>query len=397
MGAIYRLLVLVSVLSLAGCTTARPSPAGSTRSIPPAVSPSPPSLSSVAPGTGSTLSLTTGTIDQRSTTPALAYASTGEYLVWSSGARIGATAKVAPDLFTAVPGGAAQLLYANPNRDSELRPIGGHRSSFAFIEENFRAFGYGGWKLWYIPRPGAKAVEIDRGVMSVVPNFSISGKWLAWTPGPGDMSELVVVDLTTMRRRVLLSSPAQEAQYWHPAIDGDRLVYGTVELAVDRRSDQRHVYLLNLAAEAPPRRLDHSVSASEPAIHGDDVVWKESDPSLNFVVSGSLTHYSLKTNRSQPLLLKPGPQPTINGYGVGWTQPSVGNRYVAAWSDSGDGDRAMYLADLRGGGVVKIVDLGPTVEAPHDVVVRPVLSGDLLAYVFGPAKGNLQLRWVSLR
>jgi hypothetical protein len=324
------------------------------------------------------------------------YTSTGQYLIWSSGSRLGAAAKVAPDLFGSTPGGKVQLLYANPNRDSQLHPIAGDGSEFAFIEENYRAFGYGGWKLWYVARPGTRAIEIDHGVLSVIPFFAISGKWLAWTPGTEEKSELRIIDLTTMTRRSLLSSPPRKTQYWYPAIDGDRLVYGTVELAPDEESDERHVYLLNLDANPEPLRLDKSNSASQPAILGDDVVWKESDPSLSFDVGGGLVHYSLSTTQHETLNLRKGRPLVINGYGAGYLWPSIGSGYVAAWTDSFDGDRVLNLTAVDGGELFTVIDLGFTQQAPHDVEVRPQLHGHLLAYVFAPAKGDLQLRWVRL-
>jgi hypothetical protein len=390
-----RLFALVPVVVLAACGSSSPtsSPTANTRA------PTGSALVSSSPEQthNPTPTLTTGSIDQHFTTPTMDYTSTGTYLIWSSGSRLGATAKVAPDLFGSTPGGNVQVLYANPNRDSQLHPIGGDGSEFAFIEENFRAFGFGGWKLWYIPKPGAEAIEIDHGVMNVIPYFAISGKWLVWTPGTQDKSELRIIDLTTMTRRTLLSSSPRQTQYWYPAIDGNRLVYGTVELASDGQSDERHLYLQNLDVDLKPQRLDQSKSASQPAIVGDDVVWKESDPALSFDVGGGLVHYSLTTAKRETLSLRPGPAPTINGYGAGFLWPSIGRGYVAAWTDSFDGDRVLNLTALEGRGLLSVIDLGPTQEAPHDVVVRPELRGDLLAYVFGPAKGDLQLRWVRLR
>ncbi len=316
--------------------------------------------------------------------------------MWSSGVRLGPSAQLAPDLFGSTPGGPVQLLYDNPNRGSELRRIVGDGNQLAFVEQNIGVLGLGGWTLWYVPSPGTDAIEIDHGVMTALPDIALGGKWLVWMSAPGEDSQLLAMDLTTMTRRELLASPALETQYWHPAVDGDRLVYGTVEMSPDGRSDERHIYLLDLADSGEPERLDHSTSASEPAIHGDDVIWKESDPRLNFVVSGGIVHYDLRTGASEPLRMMPGPQPEIDGYPAGWMLPSIGNRYVAAWSDSSNGDRTMYLADFRTGDLLQILDLGPTDEAPHNVAVRPELSGDLLAYVFAPADGDLELRWIRI-
>ena len=124
-------------------------------------------------------------------------------------------------------------------------------------------------------------------------------------------------------------------------------IYGylaTIESTADG-GDLRHIYLLDLADPGQPRRLDNAPSASEPSIAGDQLVWKESDPTLNFLVSGGLVHLDLSTGTKGPLPLRPGPQPMAGGYPAGFNYPSVGDRFVAAWTDSFDGDRVMYVAD----------------------------------------------------
>jgi hypothetical protein len=131
-----------------------------------------------------------------------------------------------------------------------------------------------------------------------------------------------------------------------------RLAYGTVELAPDGQSDERHVYLLNVDSDLKPQRLDESKSASQPAIVGNDVVWKESDPALSFDVGGGLVHYSLSTAERETLNLRPGAPMVINGYGAGFLWPSIGAGYVAAWTDSFDGDRVLNLTALQGGGLL---------------------------------------------
>lgn len=335
-----------------------------------------------------------GTIEQ-DTGRTMVVASSGQYVIWSSGAQSDSQDDAAPDLYAVAPGGEVLQLYDNPNRGSQLRPIVGDGSQFAFIEENFADFGYGGWVLWYIPHPSAQAVEIDRGQMAVLPYLALSGKWLVWTPGPGDLSQIVAMDLTTGDRRTLLSSNVADTQYWYPGVDGDRLVYATIEQ--NAHGDERHIYLLDLAAPGEPGRLDDVESASEPAIRADEVVWKESDPTLNFVVSGGLIHVNLGTGSTEPLLVRPGSQPTANGYPAGFDFPSVGDRFVAAWTDGYDGDRALYVSDLLTSDLLLVEDLGRTTENPHDVVVRPSLRGDLLTYIFAPADGGLQLRWAVLR
>jgi hypothetical protein len=308
--------------------------------------------------------------------------------MWSTGARASHEADVAPDLLASKPGGSVEILYDNPNRDSRLDYVGGDGTRAAFIETNDRVLGLGGWKLWMIPGPSEQAVELDGGVGGQLPFFAMSGDRLVWTAATAqpEMSRLLMVDLTTMDRSVLLSSPPDRMQYWFPSIDAARIVFGTVEMAPDGESDERHVYLLDLARSSTPVRLDTSRSASQPVIRGDDVIWKESDPTLNFLVAGRLVHHSLATGKTESLGLK-----TVDG--LGFTDPSIGDRFVAAWAQS---LRDLYLFDLRDGSSVRVLDLGPMTEDPAEAVARPHVSGDLLAYVYGPKAGDLELRWVQL-
>ena len=367
---------------LVGCGAPAPSPTSQASSSVPSAS------GSTSTGEPSFPALQTGTIDQRSTTPALEYRSTGSYLIWSSGARISKEADVAPDLFGSTPGGSVTLLYDNPNRDSRLEFVGGEGTHFAFMEYNRRVLGLGGWKLWYLSGPGTQPAEIDHGVGGQLPFFAISGHSLVWTAvhGQPEQSQLLLIDLTTMHRLVLLSALPTQTQYWFPSIDGNRIVFGTVESAADGQSDQRHIYVLDVGAQAAPTRLDTSTSASEPVIRGEDVVWKESDPTINFLNAGRLVRYSLTTRVTTPITL-----PTISG--LGFTDPSIGNRFVAAWPQS---LRDIYLLDLHDNSALKIIDLGPMTTDPTDTVARSDVAGDLLAYVYGPATGDLELRWVIL-
>ena len=371
------------LVMLVGCGAPAPSPTSHASASPP-----PSASGPTATAQPSSPALQTGTIDQSFTTPALEYRSTGSYLIWSSGARLSKTAEVAPDLFGSTPGGAVSLLYDNPNRDSSLDYVGGEGTRLAFIETNERVFGVGGWKLWYLSGPGTQPTEIDHGLGGQLPFFAMSGQRLVWTAVHGQpaQSQLLLLDLTTMQQRVLLSADPAHTQYWFPSMDGGRVVFGTVELAPDGLSDQRHIYLLDVDAQTKPERLDGSTSASEPVIQGDDVVWKESDPSLNFLNAGTLVRYSLTTRLTTPVTL-----PTVSV--LGFTNPSMGNRFVAAWPDSLSD---IYLLDLHDNSALKIIDLGPMTTDPTDTVARPHVAGDLLAYVFGPAVGDLELRWVLL-
>ena len=331
----------------------------------------------------------TGVIDQGLTTPALEFRSTGTHLIWSSGARADREADVAPDLFASEPGGAGRLVYDNPNRGSRLEYIDGIGTKFAFMEVNNTEFGPGNWKLWYMREPAVAPALVDEGGGGQLPFFSISEDHVVWTAVHGQpaMSQLLLLDLRTMEQRLLAEDEPGEVQYWFPDVDGQRIVYGTVEPNEDFTSDERHVYLLDLERQGDPVRLDQGTSASEPTIQGDNIVWKESDPRLNFLVAGSLVHYSIASGSREPLTI-----PNFEGFG--FVEPTVGERYAAAWPES---DRMLYIADLETGDYPPIMDLGDTNEDPHDAVAHPDIEGDLLAYKFGPAGGELELHWILLR
>lgn len=383
----------VAMVLLAGCTGPSPTPSPSaslrTGSPTPVASPSSP-VAVESPW------LLSGTLDQQFTTPVLEYRSTGTYLVWSSGARVDPAADPgadpAPDLFGSEPGGPVSLLYDNPNRDSRLELVGGAGDRIVFVEDNVRVFGIGHWKMWYLANPSAAPELIDEG-SGPLPFFDLSGARLVWTVMGGEPTEsqLWLLDLEAMERRLLLSADADLTQYWFPSIDGDLVVYGTLELGLDGQSEERHIYLLDVGGDMTPRRLDASeavsgLAPSEPDIRGDTVVWKESTLQESFVVEGRIVRYSLRTGEHEPLTLDPNH--------ARYTFPIIGNRYVTAWSGY---DRALYLADLETGRPVKVLDLGLTEVVPHDAVFARDLVGDLLAYVYGPANGDLELRWIVLR
>lgn len=330
----------------------------------------------------------TGAIDRQFTTPALEFRSTGTHLIWSTGARAEKTGDVAPDLYASEPGGVPKLIYDNPNRDSRLEYLDGNGSKVAFIEVNSRVFGQGTWKLWHMSSLEATPKLVDEGTGDL-PFFSIDDDSLVWSAvhGQPQESQLLRLDLGSMDRQVLASKPPDQVQFRFPDVDGTRVVYGTIEPQADLSSDQRHIYLLDVSAKTPAVRLDQGTSASEPAILGNDIVWKESDPKLNFLAPGSLVRFTIDSRKQEPLKL-----PTEGD--LGFVEPSIGDGFATAWPQS---DRRVYVADLQAGTYLPILDLGPTDDDPHDALALPDLSADLLAYVFSPAHGDLELRWVMLQ
>jgi len=221
----------------------------------------------------------------------------------------------------------------------------------------------------------------------------MSGDRLVWTVVHGEprRSELRLLDVRSMTTTVLLSADPQKIQYWFPAIDGDHIVVGSIEPNADYTSDERHIYFLDLAVGGPPTRLDHSKSASEPVIHGDTVVWKESDPTMHLLNAGTIVRYSLRTRTSRPLDI-----PADRW--IGFTNPSVGRRFATAWHQD---FRHLYIADLRTDNIVKVADYETPDETLSDGMLRDsasraYIAGDLLSYVYAHEHGDLELRWVDL-
>lgn len=370
-------VLVVAALVVAGCMDATGPTASPGRSSPwptaaPTAPPFPPS----------------GTIDQQFTTPALDYRNTGEYLVWSTGVR-GAADDAAPDLFVARPGETPQLVYANPERDSRLEVVGGDGSRFVFMEFNARAFGLGNFKLWYVAAPGQAASVIDEGEAAQLPFFAMSGNRIVWTAvhGKPERSELRMLDVGSMTTTVLLSSDPASLQYWFPAIDGEHVVVGSVEPTPDYSSDERHIYFLDLAGGGPPTRLDQSKSASEPMIQGDTVIWKESDPAMHMLNSGSIVRYSLRAHTSRPVDFPAAIR------GLGYTGPSIGRRFATAWADD---FRHLYITNLGTDSIIKVVDYETPDASLSNGASRAEIAGDLLSYVYGTEHGDLELRWVDL-
>lgn len=316
----------------------------------------------------------------------------GDQVVYSSGAADGPDAEYAPDLYSYEPGDPdAHVVFANPDRDSNLFPVSADGRHFAFVESNARLYGQAGWGLWYFNTEHGQPVLIDSTegdaeVPSPPPAISISGDRMVWhafhqTPD-GPRSELLMVELPDGEPTVLASSdPETGEQYWFPDLDGDRIVYGVADYSGGDTAVPLYVYLLDVSLPGQaPRRLDDSGRATTPAINGDDVVWKEA---ANVFEWGSVVHYSLADGTEEQLQF--GSQPSLN-------YPTVGDRFVGAW---GRDDKQLVIYDLEQGRSDLIGEaLAPT---SLGAMARPYISGDLLAWVsIDGLSEDLHLNWAQL-
>lgn len=320
-------------------------------------------------------------VDPEFTTKLLELATDGQTVVWSSGADTSAAA--APDLFAMVPGDhEPRSVFKSTDREANLIPIGVAGDQYAFVESNTTRNGPGTWTLWFVASADAEPVAVDlgdgvAGAPSAPPFFAMSSGRLVWATvhmvDGAATSQLLMIEGPDFERQTLESQPVERVQYWFPALHGDRLVFGTTEIA-DSGGEDRHVYLMDLSHPAEtPLRLDSRGQASMPAIYEDTVVWKEGSPELHVLNAGRLVKYSLSEGAPEPLEL--GDQNTY---------PSVGERYVTAWSAAAD-EPPLY--DLSANALVEVdFGLGPT-----EAIVRPDLAGSLLTWVRGSTDAGTEL------
>lgn len=284
-----------------------------------------------------------------------------------------------PNLYRATPGDEPVLLWASPRRGSDLLPVAGWGDYAVFAEVNAELFGEAAWILWLLTPGSADPVELDRNPPrngAALPQVAINEGHVVWAVTAGGpevvRSELIEVALPSLDRRVLRSDDPAALQWFHPALDGDRVVYTEVDYVHGDPASLAHpaelyAMLLDLSdPAAEPVRLDTSGRATEPAIAGDTVVWKEAD---NVFTWGSLTRHSLASGETRPLVTSPQ---------GGVKTPTVGNRYVAFW---GIDDTEFFVYDLKRDEVVPIFQLAP--DSPIGGAFRPEVAGDLLVWVQG--------------
>jgi len=130
----------------------------------------------------------------------------------------------------------------------------------------------------------AKLMTIDSGAGSQLPFFRHSDRYLVWILRSGQRRSIWFISAndrpsTEVNSTVVVSARSDQQQFWFPDIEAVES-YGTVG-TLGRPSTGRSGTSTSDLDRRAPRRLDQSTSASEPTIHGDDVVWKRTDPSPN--------------------------------------------------------------------------------------------------------------------
>lgn len=312
----------------------------------------------------------------------------GTWISWSGG-----EGNTSPDIYRWRPGEAQpELVWRNPERVSAIDQLVSSGDHYAFVEAGAEVNDTITWRFWYLSAPGATATQlasvtrpVDRRGVVALP--ALSDRYLAYSiqrfKGEAVTSELVVMDLRTLKSRVIASSDFHLVEYWYPSLDGARLVYGTVEYRNDPLHGERHVYLLDLDRGGEPRRLDPEGEATQPDILGDTVVWKTAPFLYNANNWGKVVQHSLVDGAEATLDLGPA---------EGYVQPEIGNRFVMAEPDNW----SLFGAfDLETGSRVVIDSVDPKSEAGF---MRPALAGNLMVYIAAPDFTGIgsEIRYVEL-
>lgn len=329
------------------------------------------------------------------TTPVEDIKTDGHEIAWSrgDGETVGA-----PDLWSlTTQDETPRLVWRNPNRDSDLLPIAVNASRYAFVEQNLRLYGSGGWKLWFLPRAGGAPVGVDvvdwraGEPAPPLPSITLAGNRLVWATlhhtADGLRFELMSRELDSGRTTVLAASKPSEIEYWFPALDesGEMLTYATVEHA--NAEVAFHVYLMDFSGASAVRRLDGDGLATNPVINAGWIAWRTVATAAGNVTNASdmVEFGSVTADSSSPLSIR---KSAILGP---ITDLSAGSHYLAGWRWQ---DMDLQVVDVISGSPV-IVDRIPVGDQPG--LERPTIAGNLIAYLHGYMDAQpLQLSWVQL-
>ena len=319
----------------------------------------------------------------------------GDYIGWSGGGVPQAAG--APDFFRwRIGSDRIETMYRNPQRNRGIMLPALDHGRAVFTESGAPDETYVTWNFVYVAGIGAKPIVLEHakrpmGSPGIVPQPTISGDRLVYAlqtiRGRRATSSLIEIDLRTMRRTVLARSNFDKFEYWYPSLDGDRLVYGTVEYANDKLNGERHVYLLDLSQpSAKPQRLDTDGEASQPSIYGDTVVWKSAPRSFNANNWGQVIRYSISTGQTEWL------DYLAERTGYFLTFPRVGPRFVAA--EPSDWTK-LAVWDLQTHTQITVDEFSPVGDGGF---IRPSLGNDVFVWIAATDfTGTLsQIRFVRL-
>lgn len=230
--------------------------------------------------------------------PAGAPVSAGGEVVWAAG-------NPSPsEIWRFSPGEAEpERIFASPRVGATITAVTASDAGYAFVEISKPEFGRGGWRVWYLPGPGAEPVLLDAGVArwaGSLPTISMDEDRVAWAgfdepPGVGAAEALRrgVSRIAVASRddppvvTTLLELPVRKRLLWYPALHGDELWYGLIRADVGPADPEHyHIEMLDLANPgAAPIQFAEPGLVFNPAVTDRFVVWKANeigDAALNW-------------------------------------------------------------------------------------------------------------------
>ncbi|HTK43993.1 MAG TPA: hypothetical protein VL749_01395 [Patescibacteria group bacterium] len=312
--------------------------------------------------------------------PADAPVSADGQLLWTAGEN------GPSEIWRYVPGAAEpERLFASPRQDGAITAVAGSRAGYAFAEESPRAFGEGGWRLWFLAAPGREPVEIDRGSApgaGVAPTLAMDGEHVAWAafdePPAGPVSRLRLAAIASLPAvSTLIEAPIAERKLWYPALSGQELWYATIEPDPAGVRDEFHIEHLDLAEPQAPATVFRGPGHDfNPAVNARFVVWKTTDPGDAALNWGALRLLDRGTDAVRTI-----PVARAN-------RPSIGDRFIA-FDEVTHARLEVYDLATR-----RVVELGRSESAPAYGGIS--LSGSLLAFFTQDGGGQPRIGWAVL-
>jgi hypothetical protein len=218
-----------------------------------------------------------------------------------------------------------ERIFASPRGDSHIHAVAASSAGYAFVEESTKAFGNGGWRLWFLSGPGREPIEVDRGSApgsGVSPTIAMDSERIAWAafdePQSGPVSRLRVVALTSLQSvTTLIDTPIAERKLWYPNLAGEELWYATIKTDATGDADVFHIEHIHLTRpEAEPARFPGLGNDFDPAVNDRFVVWKTTKPGDAALNWGTLHVLDRRSN-------------VVSAIPIAYAaRPSIGDRYV---------------------------------------------------------------------
>jgi hypothetical protein len=316
--------------------------------------------------------------------PAEAPVSAHEQILWTAG-------EATPsEIWRYMPGAQVpERIFASARADAHIHAIAASSAGYAFVEESRKAFGKGGWRLWFLAGEGEEPFEVDRGSApgsGVSPTIAMDGERIAWAafdePRPGPVSRLRIASTTNLDAvTTLIGAPIADRLLWYPAFTGQELWFATIKADATSVGDEFHLEHLDLTRpEAAPARFPGLGNDFDPAVNDRFVVWKTNksgDAALNWGTLHALNRRS-------------GAVSTIPVAGA--ARPSIGGHYVAFGEIT---HSRLAVFDLSSG---RIVDLAPPDAGGSALYGGQSLSGQLLTFFTQRLEGTglPQIGWAML-